>query len=111
MEQAKDSRPPASAPDAEDVPVVRQAVSRVQAAVTLDLTQALSELDASGGPVYIYGPEGKPVAALISVDHARTIEEFEDRQDAALAKQAMDELKKPGEELVPWEVVKAKAGL
>ncbi|MGD0089284.1 MAG: hypothetical protein ABSE73_05130 [Planctomycetota bacterium] len=81
------------------------------AQVTLDLTQTLAELDDNGGPVYVYGPDGKPVAALISVEHAHIIEDFEDRQDEALAQQAMDKLKKSGEELVPWEEVEAKAGL
>ena len=76
-----------------------------------DVAPALAELDESGGPLYVHGPDGKPAAALISVEHAQIIEGFEDRQDAALAKQAMDKLKESGEGLQPWENVMAKVGL
>ena len=111
MSQVKDPCPVGHARAAKDAPVVRRAISRVQAAVTLDLTQALSELENTGGPVYVFGPQGKPVAALISVEHAHIIEDFEDRRDATLAVKAKAEFNASGEKAVPWEEVKAKAGL
>ena len=84
---------------------------RVQAAVAVNLTEALAKLAEDGGPVYVYGPNGKPVAALISVEHARIIEDFEDRQDARIAAEALRAHKTGKEKPVPWEDVKLKAGL
>ncbi|MCY3019942.1 MAG: hypothetical protein NTW87_13050 [Planctomycetota bacterium] len=88
-----------------------RAIRRVQAAVAINLTEALASLEHDGGPVYVYGPDGKPVAALISVEHARLIEDFEDRRDSETAAKNLADFQASGEKAVSWEDVKAKAGL
>lgn len=102
MAQVKDSRAASAG---------RRAARGVRAAVTINLTEALAELARDGGPVYVFGPDGKPLVALVSVEHARVIEEFEDRRDAALAAKAKAEFIASGEKAVPWDDIKAKAGL
>jgi len=102
MPQVKDPRSGA--------PAARRLGRRVHATTTIDVTGALAELARNGGPVYIRSGDGRPLAALISVEHARAIEDFEARRDARLAAKARAEFLTSGGKTVPWEEVKAKAG-
>ena len=54
---------------------------------------------------------GKEIAAVVSLDDLRLLEEFEDFLDAEDARAAEAKAKAKGEVPVPWEKVKKRLGL
>lgn len=73
------------------------------------LAEALSHL-ANGEPV-VLERDGKPIAALVTLDDLDYFDELEDRLDAELFKKAKEEFEADGGQTIPWEVVKREAGL
>ncbi len=52
---------------------------------------------------------GEQLVAIIPAEELRWIEEFEDRRDAELAAEAIEEAK--GQPTIPWEKIKEELGL
>lgn len=71
-----------------------------------EFSEAINRV-AYGGERVIVHRRGKDVAALVSIEDLRFLEELEDRMDVEAARAAMAE---EGES-VPWEQVKAELGL
>ena len=59
-----------------------------------------------GGERVLLERNGKPVAALVSVEDLRLLEELEDRLDAEEIERVLSD---PNEEWIPWERVKAQS--
>jgi prevent-host-death family protein len=66
---------------------------------------------ASRGERLIVQRRGKDVAALVSIEDLELLEEYEDRLDALLAREAIFEMKRAGAKPIPWSQVKREAGL
>ncbi|MGH3473908.1 MAG: type II toxin-antitoxin system prevent-host-death family antitoxin [Aeromicrobium sp.] len=66
---------------------------------------------AATSPVYI-SRRGKRVVAVVDVmTFERMVEFVEDMEDVKAAEEAREEMRRTGEEPVPWEEVKAELGL
>ena len=71
-----------------------------------DLANAMARV-AEEGERIVLECDGKPVAALVSVEDVQLLEDLEHRTDLEEAREALAE---PGDNSL-WETVKAKAGL
>ncbi|MBI5018643.1 MAG: type II toxin-antitoxin system Phd/YefM family antitoxin [Deltaproteobacteria bacterium] len=73
-----------------------------------EVREALPELlrRAEEGEHFVIEREGREVAALVSIEDLRFLEQLEDRIDLEEARKALEE---PGS--IPWEEVKARLGL
>jgi hypothetical protein len=85
----------------------KSAAQHLRTAPSVLLAEALARLEEDGGPVLIEGPDGREVAALISIEHAKLLEEFEDRRDVELATQVL----KGAGPRKKWDDLKAELGL
>jgi len=63
---------------------------------------------AYGGERIAIGRHDKDLAVLISVEDAALLEELEDMQDAKEAKKILAQMRRTGDDGVPWEDVKAE---
>lgn len=75
-----------------------------------NLPEALNRV-AYGGDRIRIKRRGKVLAALVSAEDLKLLEELEDRYWAREAEKALEEFKKSGEKAIPWEEVKASLGL
>jgi len=66
---------------------------------------------ASEGERVVLRRNGKKVAAVVSIEDLKRLEELEDRQDVEYARAALEEMKRTGAKPVPWSKVKTRAGL
>ena len=66
---------------------------------------------AARGERLIVQRRGKDVAALVSIEDLELLEEYEDRLDALLAREAILDMQRTGAKPIPWSQVRREAGL
>ncbi len=54
---------------------------------------------------------GKGVAAIVSMEDLALLEALEDREDVKAARRVLAEMKRKGEQPIPWEQLKQQMGL
>ncbi len=74
------------------------------------LSQAVSRIAFSGERI-ILTRSGKRAAGLVSVEDLELLEYLEDKIDVEEATAILERMKAEGEQPIPWEQVKAKAGM
>lgn len=75
-----------------------------------ELAEALRRVRTEGDRV-VLEQDGEPVAAVVSVEDLRFLEQLEDRADLEAYRVAMEEWERDGRKTIPWEQVRADLGL
>lgn len=75
-----------------------------------NLSKAVSRIAFSGERI-VLTRSGKRAAALVSVEDLELLEYLEDKADVEEATAILERMEASGEQPIPWEQVKAKAGL
>ncbi|MHB8763181.1 MAG: type II toxin-antitoxin system Phd/YefM family antitoxin [Deferrisomatales bacterium] len=75
-----------------------------------ELAEALRRLRTEGDRV-VLEQDGEPVAAVVSVEDLRFLEQLEDRADLEAYRAAMEEWERDGRKTIPWEQVRDDLGL
>jgi prevent-host-death family protein len=76
-----------------------------------DLAAVIQRARSEHAPVFL-SRRGRRVAAIIDADDLDAVLELaEDMADIRAAEEAREEMRRTGEEPIPWEAVKAELGL